>query len=121
MPGSILNTIKKLLGILEGDPAFDTDLIVHINSAIMILSQLGIGPTPVYVITDAEQEWTDYLENVADYAGIQTYIFLQVRLLFDPPSSSFVLEGIKTNIAEYGWRLMVMADPPPEVTIPEEE
>lgn len=103
---SILLTIKKLLGITEEYTHFDTDAIVHINSAIMTLRQLGVGPTEGFSITGKEETWADYLGDDAKLIeGVKTYIYLKTKLVFDPPQSSIVLESIKEMISEYEFRL----------------
>jgi hypothetical protein len=115
MMDSILNTIKKLLGILIDDTAFDQDLLVHINSTFMTLNQLGIGPATVYSIESSTPTWFDFLgTDVAMYSLVKTYMFLKVRMAFDPPGTSFVLESLKSQITEYEWRLSVQVPIPPD-------
>jgi hypothetical protein len=115
MMDSILNTIKKLLGILIDDTAFDQDLLVHINSTFMTLNQLGIGPATVYSIENSTTTWLDFLgTDVAMYSSVKTYMFLKVRMAFDPPGTSFVLESLKNQITEYEWRLSVQVPIPPD-------
>lgn len=120
MTESILNTIKKLLGILPDDHAFDEDIIVHINSVLMFLQQLGVGPDTVFSIDDDSAVWSDLLTDPNMYSATKTYIYLRVRLAFDPPSTSFVLDAIKTQIQEYEWRLTVQVPIPPDPVVPEE-
>lgn len=111
MNDSILNTIKKLIGIDESYTQFDTDLIVHINSVFTILQQLGYGPENGFSITDASTTWGEYTD-ATQLNLIQTYIFLQVRLLFDSGSlNSASMEMIKQKIAEFEWRINVAVDP----------
>lgn len=103
---SILLSIKKLLGITEEYTHFDTDAVIHINSAIMTLRQLGIGPSEGYKISGKEETWDDYLgDDLKLIESVKTYIYLKVKLVFDPPQSSIVLESIKEMIAEYEFRL----------------
>jgi hypothetical protein len=102
---SILNTIKKLIGISEDDTSFDQDLIVHINSSLMSVSQLGIGPSGGIFITDELNKWSDLLGERTDLEAVKTYIYLKVRLIFDPPSNSFLVDAIKKEISEIEWRL----------------
>lgn len=105
---SILDTIKKLSGIESSYEHFDSDLIVAINTAFFSLNQLGLGPSNGFSITSKEEEWSDYLpEDDHNYEAVKTYIQLKTRLLFDPPSSSFVLEAINRQISELEWRLEV--------------
>ena len=103
---SILSSIKKLLGINSEDTAFDTDVIIHINSALGILNQLGVGKDSGFAISDDSSTWVDFVGNNQYLIGlVRTYVYLKVRLVFDPPTSSFVVESIKQNISEYEWRI----------------
>ena len=105
---SILQSIKKLLGITSDYTAFDADIIMHINSVFMILKQLGLGPAQGFSITDDTSVWTDYIpsDNV-NFEAIKSYIYLKVKLLFDPPLSSAVMECMKQMINELEWRLNI--------------
>lgn len=111
MSDSILVSIKKLLGITEEYDYFDADIIMHINMAFMVLYQLGVGPKTPFSIEDASATWSDFMGDSTDLAGVKTYVFLKVKLVFDPPQSSAAMEAIKQNIAELEWRLNVTADP----------
>lgn len=105
---SILTSIKKLLGIAEGYDVFDNDLIMHINSVFFILYQLGVGrdPSTPFTISGDADEWTDFIDaNQVDL--VKSYIYLKVRLLFDPPQNSSLLQAIKDQIAEFEWRGVV--------------
>ena len=110
MSDSILDTIKQLLGIEAEDTAFDTDVIVHINSALMTLNQLGVGPSAAFSIQDKDDIWEDFLEKSTDLEAVKTYIYLKVRTVFDPPSSSAVLEAMNRSISELEGRLIVQAE-----------
>lgn len=107
---SILTSIKKLLGIDETDAHFDTDLIMHINAAFMVLYQLGVGPSKCFKITSDEQTWQDFLGESDNFENVKTYIFRKVRANFDPPSSSFVLDAMDRQIKEDEWRLQIQAE-----------
>ena len=107
---SILTSIKKLLGISEEYEHFDADLIMHINSVFSILTQLGVGPTTGFMIEDKSAIWTDFIGDEAKYMLAKSYMHLKVKLLFDPPLSSAVMECYKTQISEYEWRLNVAAE-----------
>lgn len=108
---SILTSIKKLLGITEEYEHFDSDIIMHINSVFMILNQLGVGPENGFHITDKFATWTDYLpEDNKNFESVKTYVYLKVKLLFDPPMSSAVMEAMKQMISELEWRLNVEAE-----------
>lgn len=104
---SILTSIKKLLQISEDDTAFDTDIIMHINSVFMILRQLGVGPSNGFFIEDETAEWSDFIEDGLNLELVKSYVYLKVKLLFDPPTSSFVMESMNRQIAEFEWRLNV--------------
>lgn len=108
---SILTSIKKLLGISEEDTNFDTDIIIHINSALMILNQLGVGPSDGFSIEDASTEWSDFVYDTSQIESIKTYVYMKVKLIFDPPLSSSVMESMKQIISELEWRLQVAVDP----------
>lgn len=107
---SILTSIKKLLGIEEEYTHFDADLIMHINSVFMVLAQIGVGPQEGFSISDASSIWDDYIPNLQNFEIIKSYMHLKVKLLFDPPTSSAVMESYNHMIAEFEWRLNVAAD-----------
>lgn len=113
---SILVSIKKMLGIGEDDTNFDQDVMIDINTAIMFLNQLGIGPENGFSITGSTEKWSDLLGDRLDLDAVKTYVYLKVRLMFDPPSSAFVLESIDRQITQLEWRLNVQAE-----TVAEEE
>lgn len=106
---SILDSIKKLLGISEEETHFDTDIIMHINSVFSILGQMGVGPTKSFSIQDNKATWDDFIEDDADFNNVKTYMYLKVRMLFDPPASSSVLSAMERMISEHEWRLHVAA------------
>lgn len=108
---SILQSMKKLLGMAEDYTAFDADIIIHINSAFMILNQLGVGPANGFSISDENAAWSDYLpENNKNFEAVKTYVYLKTRMVFDPPMSSAVMEAMKQMISELEWRLNVEAE-----------
>lgn len=108
--GSILTSIKKLLGIAEDYEHFDSDIIMHINSVFMILNQLGVGTSEVFAIENKDAVWTDFISDKTKVEAVKSYIYLKVKLLFDPPLSSAVMESIKQMISELEWRLNVAAE-----------
>lgn len=112
MNDSILDTIKKMLGGLdsEDDGYFDTDIIVHINTAFDILHQLGLGPDEGFFIEDNSSKWSDFSTNGKLINMAKTYIYLLVRKTFDPPSNGFVMDAINKDLDEYEWRLNVLAN-----------
>ena len=108
---SILTSIKKLLGIAEDYEHFDADLIMHINSVFMILTQLGVGPTEGFAIHDEDAIWDDFTKGRLDLEPVKTYMYLKVRLLFDSSSlSSAVIESMNRMISEFEWRLYNTAE-----------
>lgn len=109
---SILLSIKQLLGIESDFDGFDTDITFAINTALMSLNQLGIGPVEGYSISGIEQNWTDFLGTITNIEGIKSYIYLKTRLLFDPPTNSFLIDAINKQIVELEWRLELQAQPP---------
>lgn len=102
---SILTSIKKLLGITEECTDFDKDLVININSTLMILTQLGIGPSEGFTIVDSTATWSDFVSNIKQLAAVKTFVHLKVRLIFDPPMSTAVLESMKEIVKETEWRL----------------
>lgn len=105
---SILLTIKKMLGLMEEHTAFDMDIVVDINATFLTLNQLGIGPDYPYAITGASETWSDFLGDQEKFlAGVQTYIYMRVRLMFDPPSNSFLVDSMQKQIQEFEWRFTV--------------
>lgn len=102
---SILDDIKKLLNLSKENTSFDTDIIIHINSVFMILNQLGIGPEEGFRISDTDTKWSSYISNIDNLDGVKTYIYLKVKLIFDPPLSTTVIEAFKKSIEEFEWRL----------------
>lgn len=107
---SILTSVKKLLGISEEYVQFDDDIIMHINSVFLILTQLGVGPQNGFIIEDDSTQWTDFIEDPTQLQAIKSYMFLKVKMLFDPPLSSAVIEANNRLISEFEWRLNVAAD-----------
>lgn len=108
---SILLTIKKMLGIAEEYHAFDIDLIVNVNSVFLSLNQLAIGPDTPYHITGDTETWGDFLgEKEDDLPGVQTYVYLKTRLLFDPPTNSFLVDAMQKQCDEFEWRLNAQAE-----------
>ena len=110
MEDSILTSIKKLLGMTPEYTNFDTDIIIHINSVFMTLHQLGIGPENGFKITDESTFWNEYVEDEDNLEAVKTYVYLKVKLVFDPPTSSAVMEANKQMIQELEWRLNVQAE-----------
>lgn len=110
MNQSILNEIKKMLGISEEYEHFNPDIIVGINSAISILHQLGVGPDESFVITGANETWGDYLGDTSKLEFVKQFVYLQTRLVFDPPTNSNVTNSYEKLLEELKWRINVDVD-----------
>lgn len=108
---SILTSIKKMLGIAEEYTHFDADLIMHINSVFTILTQIGVGPSEGFSIEDDTDVWTDFIQDNKRLESVKSYTYMKVKLLFDPPLSSSVIESMNRIISELEWRIQVAADP----------
>lgn len=108
---SILTSIKKLLGITEEYTHFDADLIMHINSVLMALRQMGIGPSNGFSITGPYETWEDFLgDELSMLESVKSYTYHKVRLMFDPPTSSALMEAINRQIGELEWRLNIASE-----------
>lgn len=113
MEESILVSIKNLLGLKdESYNVFDSEIIVAINSAISVLTQLGVGPAEGFSIQDSNSTWSELITNDErdSLEMVKTYVYLKTRLVFDPPASSFVLDSMKSQILELEWRMNVAVD-----------
>jgi hypothetical protein len=119
MEASILTSTKKILGIPDDYTVFDLDIITHINTAFSTLTQLGVGPAEGFMIEDDTAEWTDFIVDDMQYNSVKTYVYLKVRQLFDPPTTSYLITAFNEQIRELEWRLNVhreetgWADPDP--------
>lgn len=111
MQESILTSIKKLLGIAEDYTHFDADIIMHINTVFMILMQLGVGPTSGFSISDEDTVWSDFLPIGQQLESVKTYMYLRVKMMFDPPQSGTVIQSTENLIKELEFRLNVEVDP----------
>lgn len=111
MEESILKSIKSLLGIYDGDTAFDDDILININAVFSTLYQLGIGSDRHYSITGEDETWNDLFENESDLVDfIKLYTYMKVRVVFDPPTNSSLLEALKNQIQEIEYRILLQAD-----------
>ena len=106
----ILFSIKKMLGIDAEYDVFDSDIIMHINSVFFVLNQLGVGPENGFRISGSAEKWDDYFLENQDIESVKSYVYLKVKLLFDPPLNSAVIEAINRQIAEIEWRLNVQVE-----------
>ena len=107
---SILVSIKKLLGIAADYTHFDPDIIMHINSAFSVLTQLGVGSPEGFRIEDDVKTWNDFISDTIRLDAVKSYVYLKVSLMFDPPTSSAVLSAKERQISELEWRLNVAAE-----------
>lgn len=111
MEQSILTSIKKSLGIAAEYTHFDLDIVMHINSVFMTLTQIGVGPSKGFAIADATTVWTDFIPEGTKLQQVKTYMSLCVKILFDPGSlGSATLAAFERLIKEYEWRLNVAAE-----------
>lgn len=126
MEQSILTSTKKVLNIGPDDVSFDLDVMTHINSAFSTLTQLGIGPASGFRIEDDVAEWVDFLVDETTIDSVKTYVYLKVRLVFDPPATSFVINALEKQITEIEWRLnthreeTAWVDPDPDEVVDSE-
>ena len=107
---SILTSIKKLIGFDEDYTHFDSDLMIHINGAFATLRQMGVGPKDGYMITSKDNTWNEFIGDTTKFELVKTYVYLKVRLVFDPPTSSFVLSAIKEQADEAAYRLHLASE-----------
>lgn len=107
---SILTSIKKQLGIMETDTHFDPDIIMYINTELAILNQIGVGPEKGFMIKDAASSWNEFVEDETLLGLVTSYIYVKVRLIFDPPTSSAVIESMKRTAESLEWRILVAAE-----------
>ena len=106
-PDSILGSIKKLIGITNDYTHFDQDIIIQINSALSILNQLGVGPENGFEIDGYDQVWTDFIDN-ALLNSAKNYVYIKVKLAFDPPTSGVLTDSYNRQLDELTWRLSVV-------------
>lgn len=111
MENSILTTIKKMIGLFEDNEEFDMDIIVLINSAINVLTQLGVGPSSGFAVTSKDQTWSMFVGDDPRLEMVKTYIYLKVETVFNKSLSSSLLQSYKELAKEYEWRLNVQVDP----------
>lgn len=107
---SILTSVKKALGIAAEYTHFDPDLIMHINSVFSILNQLGVGPEKGFIISNEYNTWSEFIADNPKLEFVKSYMYLKVKLLFDPPTSSAVAESTKRLTDELEWRILTAAE-----------
>lgn len=106
---SILTETKKMIGIADEDTSFDIDIITHINTVFSNLQQLGVGPEEGFMITDKTATWESFVTGNG-LNMVRTYMFLKVKMFFDPPATSFLLDAMKSQVAEQEWRISVFRE-----------
>lgn len=125
MENSILKSVKKTLGIDSTFTNFDTDILMHINSALAVLNQLGVGPEFGYQIEDDTAMWADLYGTDPRYNLIRTYVYLKVRILFDPPNTAYLVTALNEQLKEHEWRISAYREitgwTEPVVVIPEDD
>jgi len=109
-PQSILNSTKKVLGLGEADTSYDVDVLIHINSVFTTLNQIGIGPAEGFMIEDSSVTWDAFLGDGPMFNAVKSYMYLRLRQIFDPPTTSYGLESFDKQIREWEWRLNVMRE-----------
>ena len=110
MTTSVLTSTKKVLGVDDSYTAFDVDILMHINSVFSTLNQLGIGPIDGFMIEDSTATWDAFLGADNRLNSVKTYVYLRVRMLFDPPTTSFVIDAMAKQIQELEWRLNIVRE-----------
>ena len=111
MEESIFESIKSLLGPDASYDVFDQDILVHINTAISVLTQLGVGPAGGFIVTGPDETWQDFIGDDKTLQMVKSYIYMKVKMIFDPPANSSVLSAYQEACKEYEWRLNVEVDP----------
>lgn len=109
---SILHDVKQMVGQEWDDTSYDLDIMTHINSVFFDLDQIGVGPRGGYQISGPEDKWVDYVGGVKNLQAVKSYIYIRVRLLFDPPTNSFLVTNLQQQADKMEWRLMVEVDAP---------
>lgn len=105
---SILDSVKQAIGgIAPDDTTFDKDLIMFTNGALMVMTQLGVGPATGYSITSSDNKWIEFIGDRKDLEAVKTDVCLRVRLVFDPPQNSFLVKAIEDQIKECDWRIEI--------------
>ena len=117
MTDSIFSSVKKVVGLLGDDGSFDEDILLHINSVVSTLRQLGLSIPADFYVEDDVQTWSDLLGEFRDLDLVKSYMAMKVRLMFDPPSSSFGLASMTEMVKELEWRINILTDQPYSVPV----
>lgn len=126
METSILRSVKKILGLEPSYTVFDQDVMMFINGAFSTLTDLGVGPANGFAIDSATNVWSEFLGDITQLSSVKTYIHLRVKMVFDPPTTPYVIAAFEKQISELEWRLNVRREatswvnPVPVVVLPNE-
>ena len=107
---SILSDTKKVLGLDSTYTPFDLDILIHINSTLSVLTQLGILTAAGYSVSNAEDVWDDLDLSIPLLSLVKSYMYLKVKMLFDPPGTSFLIEAVRKQTEEFEWRLQMLKE-----------
>ena len=110
---SILDNVKELVGVMPSETGFDEEIVSHINTVFGTLQQLGVGPVDGFEIEDNDPKWSEYLGDTKILSMVKSYMKLRVRLLFDPPPTSFGITSFENQIREFEGRLNIAVETPP--------
>lgn len=114
LANSILHDVKQMVGQEWDDTTYDLDIMTHINSVFLDLQQIGVGSNDGFSISDYSTKWDAYLGTDKNLNAVKSYIYIRVRLLFDPPTNGFLVTSLEKQAERMEWRLMVHNDPPVE-------
>ena len=117
MVDSIFGSVKKVVGLLGDDGSFDEDILLHINTVVSTLRQLGLSIPSDFYVRDDVQTWQNLLGEFRDLDLVKSYMAMKVRLMFDPPSSSFGLASMTEMVKELEWRINILTDQPYSVPV----
>lgn len=107
---SILGTIRGMLGPAEDYTHFDSEIAVHINTFLLTLTQLGVGPLSGFSISGDDETWSDFLGDSNLYEPVKTYLYMKTKLIFDPPTSSSVMDAMERACEQIEWRLKIQSE-----------
>lgn len=119
---SILNSVKKMLGVEADYDHFDPDILMAINSSFTVLCQLGVGPDEEFSIDGPKTTWSDFFALCDKPINlVKSYIYLKTKLLFDPPTTGVLHEAMERQIQEFEWRLNVADENYELINLPKDE
>ena len=115
MENAILATVKVMLGGPDLGYSFDTDLLVHINSSVQTLIDIGLEPKSGFAIVSADTKWGDLLPSTLVLDFVKSYVYLKTKMMFDPPPSSYVADSLNKQLSELEFRIRIRCEPAPVV------